>query len=178
MPITIVATPGDASANSYLTVAQADQDAELLLRNGDWRNQDDDDKARALIEATRMIDRVPMAGYPAYANQRLQFPRAQQSEARDTIPEDIKQACLVQAIELLRTGTAEGTRAAMQAEGVVSFATGSHSETFGPRRLGADSGLSHRALAYLNGWIARSGRLIGPRDTARGANTKGWGPWQ
>ena len=60
MAVNLDATPGGLSANSYASVAEADTyvDSYVLEEsNRDlWLDQDTDDKARLLIQATRQID--------------------------------------------------------------------------------------------------------------------------
>ena len=53
---TITATPGAANANSYLTVAEADAYHESHLYSEVWDDADADQKIKALIMATRLLD--------------------------------------------------------------------------------------------------------------------------
>jgi len=56
MPPTIVATPGDANANSYATRARAQAYFDTRLYATNWTGASDTDKDIALIMATRVID--------------------------------------------------------------------------------------------------------------------------
>ena len=60
MAISIVATVGDASANSYVTLTQAQAFIDGLTESEDvvaWGNSTDDQKNRALFSSTQRIDR-------------------------------------------------------------------------------------------------------------------------
>lgn len=78
MAISIDATVGGASANSYLTLAAADSLIEGLVQNDDvvaWASATDDQKNRALYSATQRIDRERFLGARATDTQSLQWPR-------------------------------------------------------------------------------------------------------
>ena len=75
---TLNATAGDPNANSYATVEEADTYHDTLV-NADaatWSNASADDKARALIMATRILDQqIEWLGYVSSNTQALQWPR-------------------------------------------------------------------------------------------------------
>lgn len=179
MPPVIVATPGAPNANSYLDLVEAQNLIDYRLSSGSWSERSDDDRARALILATRAIDRHRFDGLPLRPGQALAWPRTGQPASWDKIPEDVREACLSQAIALL--GPQDGhDRASLQAQGVVSFTVGSHSETFSG--TGAGSGLSTGGLCpeaanLISGLITRTLHLVGPRETAIDSQQRGWGPW-
>jgi hypothetical protein len=60
VPVVLDATVGGASANSYITVADADAYVETFLLSETnrevWADQETDDKSRLLIQATRQLD--------------------------------------------------------------------------------------------------------------------------
>lgn len=58
MAVTVVATPGSASANSYATIAEADTYHEAHPHAAAWDDADDDQKGRALVTATRLLDEL------------------------------------------------------------------------------------------------------------------------
>ena len=79
MAITIVATVGSATANSYVTLAEANSFVEGLTQSDDvvaWGNSTDDEKNRALFSATRRIDREQFLGAKASDTQARQWPRS------------------------------------------------------------------------------------------------------
>lgn len=78
MPISITATVGSASANSYLTLADAQAIIDGLVEDDDvaaWATATTDQKNRALFTATQRIDRERFLGARATDTQALQWPR-------------------------------------------------------------------------------------------------------
>jgi len=78
MAISIDATVGGASANSYLTLNDANDLIDGLVQNDDvtaWASATDDQKNRALYTAAQRIDRERFLGARATDTQSLQWPR-------------------------------------------------------------------------------------------------------
>ena len=78
MAVTIDATVGGASANSYVTEAEADDYVDAMIKNADvthWGNGNDDTRRRALAYATQRLDRERYLGARATDTQALQWPR-------------------------------------------------------------------------------------------------------
>ena len=75
MAATINATLSSASANSYVTLAEADAYFETVPSSTQWDNKQDDKKNRALIAATRWIDSFVFFGDRCDHGQALKFPR-------------------------------------------------------------------------------------------------------
>jgi len=78
MAVTITATAGSASANSYLTLAAADALVEGMVASTDvakWTTGTDDTRNRALVTATQRLDRERFLGARATDTQALQWPR-------------------------------------------------------------------------------------------------------
>lgn len=99
----LVVTPGSASADSYLTVADADALAgeDLGPEAEAWRTAVLDTKERSLKRATREIDGYLRPLWPRYdETQALRFPRSVDLDASDDpmIPRDIELATYQQAI--------------------------------------------------------------------------------
>lgn len=110
MTVTVTATAGSASANSYLSVAGGDTLANLALGTLSWSSASNDDKGRALITATRHLDELEWAGYRASTAQALSWPRSGitldgVSISSSTIPEQLEQATFDLAEALLTTPT-------------------------------------------------------------------------
>jgi len=94
---TITATLSSASANSYVTLAEANSYFETVPDSSTWTNKTDDQKNRALIAATRWIDSFVFFGDRCDQNQALKFPRNNYQVddvelACTTIPNNIKYA--------------------------------------------------------------------------------------
>ena len=75
MAATIVATLKSATANSYVTLAEANTYFETVPDSTTWDNKTDDQKNRALISATRWIDTFVFYGDRCDDGQALKFPR-------------------------------------------------------------------------------------------------------
>lgn len=78
MAISIDATVGGASANSYLTLAAAELIVEGFVQDDDvtaWASATNDQKNRALYTAAQRLDRERFLGARATDTQALQWPR-------------------------------------------------------------------------------------------------------
>ena len=75
MAATIDATIKGASANSYVTLAEANTYFETVPDSSTWTNKTDDQKNRSLIAATRWIDSFVFYGDRCDDGQALKFPR-------------------------------------------------------------------------------------------------------
>jgi hypothetical protein len=78
MAIVIVATPGAANANSYLTLAEAQAIIDGMVLDADvtaWATATTDNKNRALYSAVQRLDRERFLGARATDTQSLQWPR-------------------------------------------------------------------------------------------------------
>ena len=78
MAITIDATVGGASANSYITLADANSIVEGLVADDDvaaWDGSSNDNKNRALYTAAVRVDRERFLGARVTNTQALQWPR-------------------------------------------------------------------------------------------------------
>ncbi len=97
MAATIVATLKSATANSYVTLAEANTYFETVPDSTTWDNKTDDQKNRALISATRWIDSLNFYGDRCDDGQALKWPRNNYHVddvelACTAIPKDIKYA--------------------------------------------------------------------------------------
>lgn len=93
MSVTIVATAGATDANSYSTVADADTYHEGHPYASTWDDATTDQKIRALVTATRLLDQhFAWIGEVASSDQALRWPRAAAYDrdgrqlANDTVP--------------------------------------------------------------------------------------------
>ena len=97
MAATITATLSSATANSYVTLAEANTYFETVPDSSTWTNKTDDQKNRALIAATRWIDTLVYYVDRCDNGQSLKFPRNNYKVddvelACTTIPNNIKYA--------------------------------------------------------------------------------------
>jgi hypothetical protein len=78
MAVVIVATPGAANANSYVTLAEATAIVDGFVQDADvqhWGSGNTDSRNRALFTATQRLDRERFLGARATDTQALQWPR-------------------------------------------------------------------------------------------------------
>jgi hypothetical protein len=121
--VTIVETVGSASANSFVTVAEADLYLEARLNSSAWTGTEP--KKIALVEATRALSHLTWKGYRTDDVQALSFPRIGVTDPDapsdapldawsgtpefddDVIPLRVKEATYELALEFLRAGTTD-----------------------------------------------------------------------
>ena len=137
--------PLQIGIESYVTVEEANEYFAGRLHAESWGQADDSTKEKALKQATKEIDRMPLIGRKAVSEQALAFPRHPEIK----IPEAVKEACCEEALALLESGKSQ--RRKLQQEGVQSFTLGNMSETFA---AGAGKGLlSQEAKELLRPWL-------------------------
>ena len=129
----------------YVNLAEANEYFSNRLHADVWAEVSDADKEKALVMATKAIDRQPLKGRKATDEQELAFPRYPDTE----LPEAVKEACCEEALALLERGNSQ--RRKLQQEGVQSFTLGNMSETY---ITGAGKGLlSREAKELLRPWL-------------------------
>ncbi len=108
MALTLVATAGDASANTYISLADAETYFESRLYATDWSGATTGNKNIALVYATRLIDQqMAFIGVKAEDTQALQWPRTGAIDRNGypidytTIPDEITYATAEFALFLL-----------------------------------------------------------------------------
>ncbi len=152
--------------DSYVDIAGADAYFAGRLYTDAWNTATPEQKEKALKQATRAIDRLPLIGRPVDLAQPLAFPRcylapgAPPSERRfdlpagwwceTEVPQAVKDATCEEALALLERGNSERRR--LQQEGVTSMSLGGLSESYAP---GAGRGLiSVEAQELMRPYIA------------------------
>lgn len=87
----------DVEGTAYLTLAEAQTYLNGRLNTTAWDYATSSDRGKALIQATRLIDKLNFVGEKNDEDQELQFPRYDDTE----VPTPIKQACIEIALSLL-----------------------------------------------------------------------------
>lgn len=110
MAVTVTATVGSASANSYLTVAGADVIANTMVGTLSWSSASSDNKGRALISATNGLETMSWIGARATETQALAWPRTgaacgDKDYDDDEIPREVELATFDLANALLDNPT-------------------------------------------------------------------------
>ena len=111
MAATIDATLQGASANSYVTLAEANAYFETTPDESTWTNKTDDQKNRAIISATRFINDFEFYGERCTTTQALKWPRKEYKVDGvkidcTFIPQPVKTATFELAHSLLYKGEA------------------------------------------------------------------------
>jgi hypothetical protein len=116
MAVVIDATVGGASSNSYATLADAEAYMEGRLNASLWDAATDDNKNRALVEATRELEVLAWEGQRASSTQALSWPRDYVTNPDDpdgddyastVLPVRVTDACMELAFQFLNAGTTD-----------------------------------------------------------------------
>lgn len=148
---------------SYVDVATASTYLADHIDGAAWTAASDEQKAAALVSATRAIDRLPLRGAPVDADQHLAFPRRERTgygwSQQSAVPQAVLDATCEEALALLDGERRQ--RQQLQAEGVASFSLGALSESYRAGVAGASSDgvVSQTARHLLRPYIARTFRL-------------------
>ena len=107
MPVTLVATAGGATSNSYCTIAEATVYHGKRFLNTAWTDADKKDCEKVLMWSTRLMDQLNWRGQKTDQNQALRWPRVGCADREGfptsytDIPTVIKDACAEWAFYLL-----------------------------------------------------------------------------
>lgn len=109
MAVVINATPKSPTANSFVTLAEAEAYMAERLNVTAWTGSDDT-KSQALITASYRVNQEQFEGYQTTTSQNLKWPREGATDDDgeeydpDTIPNIIKWATYEEALALLNRG--------------------------------------------------------------------------
>lgn len=96
----VVATKGDAAANCYATIQEADDYLNMQYGAAEWSSLSADDKTRLLVSATKVIERMPIKYNKLADTQALSLP-VYNTGTYSAIEGDgfinAKEACILQA---------------------------------------------------------------------------------
>lgn len=145
--------------DSYVTLDEADEIVRLTSDNSqlrdNWFNLADSDKERKLRNACYRIDSLRLSSYKHNLSQELQFPRGTDS----TVPERVKQAQVLEAMQSLDTAAAR--RRELQDQGVKSVSIGNTSESYSDGSLASYGTLTSReAYTLLKPYLLGSAVMI------------------
>jgi len=164
MVIALDTTVGGASANSYISLADADTYLEPHPDFSTWDALSDAVKNAHLVQATRILDTEYFEGWKYDESQALQFPRSSQSvvdsyTAVTAIPPNIKNAQCEQAIFLAVHGMSR--RDEFRADGVKNLGIGG-AGSVNEKLVGSGTPISlcATALAALRFYLLRSARTV------------------
>ena len=107
MSVTLVATAGGATSNSYCTDAEAAVYHGTRFLNSVWTDADKKDREKVLMWATRLMDQLNWRGRVNNITQALRWPRVGCVSREGfpvsytSIPQEVKNACAEWAFYLL-----------------------------------------------------------------------------
>lgn len=118
MAVAIVATVGSATANSFVTLAEAQTYMDGRLNGTLWDSATTDSQNRALVEAARELNTLSFVARKTTNTQALQWPRFYATDpdaalftqwffAATVIPQRVKDAQCELALEFLKAGTTD-----------------------------------------------------------------------
>lgn len=159
---TIPAPTLTEGTNTYITLEDANEYFLSRLSSDIWEGSSDVNKAKALIQATRNIDKLIFKGSKTVYGQPLAFPRTLESHIPDyiftvteEIPQIVKDACCEEAIMLLDNLVNPNTRYELQKQGVKQISFGHASETYVVSNS-IKTVMNAEVLSLLKGYIASS----------------------
>lgn len=109
MPLTLIATAGSSTANTYADIDTANAHFEGRTFATTWTDATDDTKGAALVQATQILDRLEWRGYKVNSTQALRWPRSGVLDQDgyevdwDTIPSWLERATAELAMALMAT---------------------------------------------------------------------------
>lgn len=116
MAVAIVATVGSASANSFVTLAEAATYMESRLNGSTWDAASADNQNRALVEATRELSARQWVGDRVTASQALAWPRQWANDpdspttdyySTSVVPQRVKDAACELAFQFIKAGSSD-----------------------------------------------------------------------
>ena len=121
--------------NTYISLSDY---ISTLLNSATWDSTSDNDKSKALIQATRNIDKLNFKGSKATNLQKLQFPRIFNYNPiyeglytnLELIEETVEIATCEEALAILENFITPNTRIQLQQQGVKSISFGNASESY------------------------------------------------
>lgn len=149
--------------NAYISVEDASAYLGGSLSTAAWDAATPDERERALIQATRQIDRLPLRGAPAEEGQALGFPRRQITgygwAVQSAVPQAVLDAVCEQAAWLLTLTNYDHERLREHSLGVIGGSLGEaneYSDTTLVRRNQSREPLCPAARQLLAPFIART----------------------
>lgn len=160
MALALIATPGDAAANTYATIAEADAYHESHVYADTWNSQSLPKREQALVWATRLLDQCfTWNGVIAASSQALRWPRSGAYTAdgvrlaNTAIPRDIVRATAELARWLL---SSDRTAAAGAAAGnITQIKVGDIGLSYGEGGASTDTDTVPLAVRQLVGALGR-----------------------
>jgi len=116
MAVSITATAGSASANSFVTLLESEAYMETRLNGSTWDDASADDRSRALVEATREMSACAWKGRRSTDTQALSWPRQWVTDFDSSnltyidstiVPQWLKDVTVELAFQFIKAGTSD-----------------------------------------------------------------------
>lgn len=139
--------------DSYVTLAEAEEFAQkYIIETEKWNDLTDEVKEKYLRKSAQNIDKYIFIGKKTNSTQTMQFPRDIDGIFFNFIPEEIKNAQIIEAFSLIN---GKNKRLELQKEGVESFRIGDLSETFKETNIKHISSEAEEMIEkYIDGNVA------------------------
>lgn len=158
--------------NTFISLEDAESYLETRLNIANWTNATEEDKKKALIQATLKIDNAfPFVGFKQNNEQALQFPRYKYyrlDRVRPSIidqvngnyedigtPKEIKYAVCEEALALLELSSSVHFTNQKMGINSISLNGSSVSYNSNPQKL-----ISTEALNYVQKWVKTVGKIV------------------
>lgn len=149
----------EVGVNSYIDLNDANAYFADMLDAGEWEAANDATKEKALVTATRNIDRERIIGKKYSDDQPLQFPRLTDGAI---IPQVVMDACCEEALFLLKMTSYQKKRETDHALGIVG-------ETIGDASERAHEGVVQKITQGRGLFSPVAKQLLKPYTTFKGA---------
>ena len=144
--------------NTYITLDEAQQYFDERFNSEVWIEAADEDKQKALITASKRIDRLNFIGEKAVRGQEMEFPRTFCAVDAAAVPTDVKEAVCEEAIELL--AHSGSVHLINQELGIQSVSLGGGSVSYKDIKLGGL--LSKEAYKLVSKWLQKGFDIKNP----------------
>lgn len=170
---------GDGSADGYITLAECDAYALRVADITAWTGASESQRSAAVNQATDQIDALRLAGEKYDEDQVRQFPRFAPDDiamwpagktirsgqvwdydddaAVAIVPADVKLACFLQALSILRDGPSRDERLRDRHDGVTGQSGGGFSESY---VAGQADILCLEAQRLMEKYLIHSARIV------------------
>ncbi|MBI4774217.1 MAG: hypothetical protein HY788_08560 [Deltaproteobacteria bacterium] len=124
MAVAFDSTFGGTSANSYISVEEADDYFAMRVHTDAWANAAIGGKQKALMDATRRLDRIEYTGDKTSGGQALEWPRTGATLRDETIDHDEIPVRMLDAVCELALAVLNSNIDPCMPESVQSFSVG------------------------------------------------------
>lgn len=155
--------------DSYVTLAETTTAIVSQFNTQSWDNASDNDRIRAILQATKNIDSLRLQGVKLDLTQTLEFPRyypntnpsCYMGYYASGVPDKVKLAVYQEVLAVLNdvTNPATNMRLTLQQQGVTRIVTGDAEEQYNGSGASSDQLLSPSARTLMRQYIAHTTKI-------------------